>query len=178
MQAGLRVGALADQTGRTTRRGYNMGDRNGPRVAGGRRKPRDARPFSVASARTGRRRKCPRRSKPAPHLLCRYVEGNALRGGLVDRAEAWRWGSLWARMNRDAGLGPLLGDWPVERPRNWLAEVNRPLRAEQLKEVRFSAARGRPLGDEVWRSRIADRLELDKTLRPRGRPRKEPEKES
>ena len=30
------------------------------------------------------------------HMLtvCRYVERNALRAGLVDRAELWRWGSL------------------------------------------------------------------------------------
>ena len=33
------------------------------------------------------------------HLLTilRYVERNALRAGLVARAEHWRWGSLWAR---------------------------------------------------------------------------------
>jgi putative transposase len=31
------------------------------------------------------------------HLLsvCRYVERNAVRAGLVERAEAWRWSSLW-----------------------------------------------------------------------------------
>ena len=27
-------------------------------------------------------------------LVCRYVEGNASRAGLVRRAENWRWGSL------------------------------------------------------------------------------------
>ena len=29
--------------------------------------------------------------------VCRYVERNALRANLVERAEDWRWGSLWAR---------------------------------------------------------------------------------
>ena len=29
--------------------------------------------------------------------VCRYVERNALRAGLVNRAEDWRWGSLWHR---------------------------------------------------------------------------------
>ena len=28
-------------------------------------------------------------------VVCRYVERNALRAGLVSRAEDWRWGSLW-----------------------------------------------------------------------------------
>src|SRR3954454_23046547 len=36
------------------------------------------------------------------HLLtvCRYVERNALRAGLVERAQLWRWGSLWRRAAR------------------------------------------------------------------------------
>ena len=29
--------------------------------------------------------------------LCRYVEANALRAGLVERAEQWRWSGLWRR---------------------------------------------------------------------------------
>lgn len=29
------------------------------------------------------------------HVVCRYVERNALRAGLVKRAEEWRWGSLY-----------------------------------------------------------------------------------
>jgi putative transposase len=38
------------------------------------------------------------------HLLtvCRYVERNPLRAGLVDRVEHWRWSSAW----RESGLGP------------------------------------------------------------------------
>ena len=55
------------------------------------------------------------------HLLtvCRYVERNALRAGLVERAEPWRWGSAW---QRDRGMGQVpLSDWPVERPADWIA---------------------------------------------------------
>lgn len=39
------------------------------------------------------------------HLLtvCRYVERNALRAGLVRRAEDWRWSSLWRRTTRGCG---------------------------------------------------------------------------
>ena len=41
------------------------------------------------------------------HLLTvlRYVERNALTAGLVERAEQWRWGSLWARGNQEAAVG-------------------------------------------------------------------------
>jgi putative transposase len=104
-------------------------------------------------------------------VLCRYVEANALRAGLVARAEAWRWGSLWVRRSRETGLHPRLAEWPVDRPRNWLAEVNRSQRPEALSQVRRSVTRSTPLGSEGWRVRTAARLGLDLTVRPRGRPR-------
>ncbi len=104
--------------------------------------------------------------------VCRYVEANALRATLVKRAEAWRWGSLWARRRSGSALRGWLSPWPVPRPRGWLAEVNRPMDNEAIQPVRQSVARGVPLGDKRWQARIASRLGLDLTLRPRGRPRK------
>jgi putative transposase len=61
------------------------------------------------------------------HFLigCRYVERNALKAGVVERAEEWRWGSLWARRQGGEQLRALLSDWPLERPRNWLASTGR-----------------------------------------------------
>ncbi|HOW73382.1 MAG TPA: hypothetical protein PKY77_22505, partial [Phycisphaerae bacterium] len=70
------------------------------------------------------------------------------------------------------GLGGRVKSWPVDRPRNWLADVNRPMAEKALKVVRQSAARGVPLGADRWKRRIADRLGLQVALRPRGRPRK------
>ncbi len=108
--------------------------------------------------------------------VCRYVEANALRAGLVRRAEDWRWSSLHARRTSDAALGPWLRAWPVDRPGGWLAEVNRPMREATLKEVRQSVMRGTPLGNDAWRMRTAARLKLALMLRPRGRPRKQAKK--
>jgi putative transposase len=118
----------------------------------------------------GRFKSFPVEAKDYFLVLCRYVEANALRAGLVERAEDWRWGSLHARRDGERALRGLLSEWPVERPRNWLADVNRALGQERLKEVQQALARGTPLGREAWRKRIAARLGL--TLRPRGRPRK------
>ncbi len=106
--------------------------------------------------------------------VCRYVEANAVRAGLADRAEHWRWCSLWSRHNPGGLLKSRLAPWPVERPRGWLRAVNQPLAEDSVKEVRQAVARGTPLGTERWRTRIAARLRLDLTLRPRGRPRKHP----
>lgn len=105
--------------------------------------------------------------------VARYVERNPLRAHLVRRAENWRWGSLWRYYQGEAKAKVLLSDWPVSRPRNWLAYVNRSETAMELEAVRKSAQRGCPYGDEPWQSRIAKRLSLESTLRPRGRPRKE-----
>src|SRR5438128_5533372 len=56
--------------------------------------------------------------------VCRYVERNALRAGLVQRAEDWRWSSLWRHEHGDAKARSLLGQWPVPRPRRWADWVN------------------------------------------------------
>ena len=42
----------------------------------------------------------------------RYVERNALRAGLVERAEAWRWCSLWRRTSGTPEQKQWLSDWP------------------------------------------------------------------
>ena len=64
--------------------------------------------------------------------LCRYVEANALRAGMVDRAEDWQYSGLWRRIHgKDGEDLPPLSPWPVERPRNWTARVNAGLADEQ-----------------------------------------------
>ena len=106
--------------------------------------------------------------------LCRYVERNALRAGLVRRAEDWRWCSLSARLSPDAApdAAALLSEWPVDRPRNWARLVNAPQTAAEEEALRESVRRGRPYGADPWQRRTAGRLGLAHTFRPRGRPRK------
>ena len=52
------------------------------------------------------------------HLLglLRYVERSPVAAGLVERAQQWRWGSLWSRTRGPAEIKALLSPWPVERP--------------------------------------------------------------
>jgi putative transposase len=105
--------------------------------------------------------------------LCRYVEANAVRAALVERAEEWQWCGLWRRAQRKVEVELPLAAWPVVRPRNWLALVNRGLNAEQLETIRTCAQRGRPLGPDPWLRETAARLGLDFTLRGPGRPKRE-----
>jgi len=102
--------------------------------------------------------------------LCRYVEANPRRAGLVERAEQWRWSGLWRRKHGSDTLR--LSSWPVERPRNWISWINRELNDEQAEEIRTCVERGRPFGSPSWLRKTANRLGLAFTLRGPGRPRK------
>ena len=102
-------------------------------------------------------------------VVCRHVERNALRSGLVKRAEQWRWGALWHWLHNPALQPPLLSRWPLPRLPGWVERVNTPLSEPELASVRLSAQRGRPLGDPDWVDSIASRLNLESTMRPRRR---------
>jgi len=104
--------------------------------------------------------------------LCRYVEANPLRAELVERAEQWQWSGLWRRAQKGLKLELPLTAWPVERPRNWVAWVNRGLNEEQLGAIRTCIERGRPCGSEGWLQQTVKRLRLEFTLRGPGRPQK------
>jgi putative transposase len=106
--------------------------------------------------------------------VCRYVERNARRADLVPRAEAWRWGSLWRWLQNVEPDPPLLSPWPLARSPNWVEKVNQPLREPELAAIRRSAQRGSPLGEPAWVQSTAQRLGLETTLRPRGRPQVRP----
>jgi len=105
--------------------------------------------------------------------LCRYVEANPLRAGLVDRAQNWAWSRLGRNGQRHLVAEELLlGPWPVERPRNWTTRVNAKLAEKRLDTLRQCVNRGRPLGSVDWVKTTARRLGLEFTLRGPGRPRK------
>jgi putative transposase len=127
--------------------------------------------------------------------VCRYVERNPLRAGLVRRAQDWPWSSLACRLEALSGdprrATALLSPWPIHRgtrgepaktdhdaQRNeeaeWLRRVNEPETAEELSALRNSAYRGTPLGSDRWVKSTARNLGLESSLRNRGRPRSAP----
>jgi putative transposase len=107
------------------------------------------------------------------YTILRYVERNPVRATLADRAEKWRWSSLWRWLHpAETADKPVLSAWPFERPSDWLVRVRRALTKKELDAVRISVVRGRPFGRERWQQRIAKRLGLESTFRTRGRPRK------
>jgi putative transposase len=100
--------------------------------------------------------------------VLRYVERNALRAHLVLRAEAWPWSSAAAL---DGGKrAALLDAGPIPRSEDWLDWVNAPQSEAELAALRKCIERGAPYGNESWQEATAERLGLEASLRPRGRP--------
>ena len=109
--------------------------------------------------------------------VLRYIESNPLRAELVKRSRDWQWSSLAIRQgyNKD---GLKLSAGPMSLPNNWLKLVDLLPKESDLKKLENCMKRGAPYGSEAWVTRAAKRLELESTLRPRGRPRTIKEKGS
>jgi putative transposase len=85
--------------------------------------------------------------------VCRYVERNALRASLVNRAEDWRWGSLWRGGEGDRSR-VLTAKWPVAKPVDWIDLVNDPQTEMELKAIRDAIQSNRPIGANEWIGKI------------------------
>jgi len=72
------------------------------------------------------------------HLLAvlRYVERNALRANLCERAEGWKYGSLWRRTSGNEESCEMLSEWSIPQSRTWVAMVNRVQNESHEKAIR------------------------------------------
>lgn len=112
------------------------------------------------------------------HLITvlRYVEANPLRAGLVFSAKDWLWSSLRERI--DERTETIISDLPFELSSDWIKFVDEPLTKKELERIRQSVIRQSPFGTLEWQNEISKELNIECTLRPRGRPRKESRKRS
>ena len=115
------------------------------------------------------------------HLLTvlRYIEANPLRANLVEKAGDYRWSSFACHGggSSDPLLDPVpayeaLGAGPASRQRRWSAYVHGTPDADELAAIRRSSETGLPYGEARWIDRLARRLKLDLTIRPRGTSKK------
>ena len=98
----------------------------------------------------------------------RYIEANPLRPGLVSEAGQWPWSSYAIRGGRESPVPLERG--PVELPSNWGSLVHRDISQPDQDRLANSLRRGAPFGGPRWVQTTAARLNLESTLRPRGRP--------
>ena len=108
------------------------------------------------------------------HLLTvlRYVERNPVRAKTISirKAPKWSWSSAGKPSTEFETVRLHRG--PVKRRDDWLDWVNQPLTVAERDSIRTCVQRGRPFGSEKWQKRTAKRLDLESTMRPRGRPKK------
>lgn len=88
--------------------------------------------------------------------VCRYVERNPLRAGLVTRADSWSWSSY---VDRRRGVSRVhLAPWPVPEPPEWADMVQADQAAADLAALRRAVVRSAPYGETEWARRTAAAL--------------------
>lgn len=116
------------------------------------------------------------------HLLTvlRYIEANPLRARMVRNAKNYPWSSFahHGRGEPNQLITPCipyhnLAKRSATRQRKWDAYVHQTPPEAELTAIRRSIATGLPLGSQQWIDKLAKKLQLDLTIRPRGRPRKQ-----
>lgn len=103
--------------------------------------------------------------------LVRYVERNPKKANLVEKAEDWKWGSVWRREKGTEEKKKLLSEWPASRPKDYLKYLNEPQSENEEKAIQNAILRGSPYGEEGWINKIIKKFKLESTVRQRGRPR-------
>jgi putative transposase len=94
--------------------------------------------------------------------VCRYVERNAVRANLVERAEDWRWGSLWRRQCGTAVQRSLLSEGPLSRPGDWIERVNEPETPASWKPFGIAWFEGHPTGVHHGSRKLRSVLDLNR----------------
>lgn len=110
------------------------------------------------------------------HLLtvARYVGRNPLRAGMVASSKDWFWSS---HGETSGALGRSISrPLPVPVPGNWSDFVAAAQTPQEVEALQRCIDRQSPFGDAGWQERVSKALGLESTLRPRGRPRKQPKK--
>jgi putative transposase len=98
--------------------------------------------------------------------VCRYIERNPLRAGLVQCAGEWHWSSLSQRARQEGA--PRISAWPVAAPFFWSAFVDATPTEAELQTIRTAIRTGQPIGPEGWREEVLTRMGV--VRRRRGRP--------
>ncbi len=120
--------------------------------------------------RKGRFKSFPTQDDEHYLTVLRYIEANPLRAEIVARPGDYLWSSFAAREGLEKPFA--LSDGPLPIPKNWTQLVGRKLAVADQDGISNSMRRGAPLGNPDWVKRAATALNLQSTIKPRGRPRK------
>ncbi|HTS75311.1 MAG TPA: hypothetical protein VMG40_03855 [Bryobacteraceae bacterium] len=103
-----------------------------------------------------------------------YIERNPVRARLADTAEQWRWSSARARLEDRPGTLLDLTHWRARyTPEQWRQSLTLGFEdSAVLERIRECTRLGRPAAEELFLSRLGDKLGRNLLPRKPGRPRK------
>ena len=104
--------------------------------------------------------------------LMRYVEANPERAGLVNTSKEWYWSSHRETLGKR--LRTVIDELPIGLPKAWESCVHTMLTESDLQRIRESVNRQSPYGTPIWVTTLCRELGIESTIRPRGRPKKQP----
>jgi len=104
--------------------------------------------------------------------LVRYVERNARKANLVQKAENWKWSSVWRREKGTNKQKKLLSSWTISEPEYYLRWLNTAQTKEEEDAIERSITKNTPFGNSIWVDKVIKKFNLEQTLRGAGRPRK------
>ena len=133
--------------------------------------PRPKRQCAGGIVYQGRFKSFPVQSNEHYLAVLRYIESNPLRAKMVKNSRDWEYSSLAIRSGADK-KGLKISRGPVKLPDRWNRLVN-VLPGESVDDaIDNCVKRGRPYGNVKWIETITQKLGLEMTLKPRGRPKK------
>ncbi len=105
--------------------------------------------------------------------VMRYIEANPVRAEIVKEAADWKWSSFAVRQGRESPVK--LAKGPLSLPSDWENLVRCQIDPKSLEQINKSINRSCPLGEIDWIKKTAKKMNLESTLRNRGRPKKVPD---
>ena len=66
----------------------------------------------------------------------------------------------------------MLTPWPVQKPKDYIIQLNQSQSEDEEKVIEKSIQRGNPYGENSWNKNIIEKFNLEMTIRSKGRPRK------
>jgi hypothetical protein len=97
--------------------------------------------------------------------VARYVERNAVRAHLAERAELWPWSSVGQGLLQEELRLPL-APWPMKRRADYPDRLNEPQNPAEEAAIQLSIRTGRPYGGERWFKRWIEPLGWREPARP------------
>ena len=104
-------------------------------------------------------------------MLLKYVEVNPKRARIVKDCIDYKYSSANTRVKNEKDL--LIDETPICLPDDWHSYINSDEKNIDIESIRNCINRQSPLGDENWRYMVSKKYNLESTINPIGRPKRE-----